>query len=142
MTKDALERAREEIHGIRLLIYAEIENTKMMRSRAERTTTQMSDEPRGGNQIHDSMGEIASRLADKDDEINRLVIQQDNLADEIRKAISILSHKEQAVLISYYIECMTWENVARILNYSERRVYQILDESLERLQCNAVTQAV
>lgn len=134
MTRETLDQCREDIQGIRLLIYAEVENTLVMRSRAERTTTVMSDEPRGGIQVYDSMGEIASRLADKNTEIDRLVLQQDDIARDVRKAIAALPPREQAIMISYYIECLTWERVSMLLNYSERRLYQIRDECLERLQ--------
>lgn len=135
MTKEELRQHRREIHDLRTEIYQIIEAKLVMESRAMRTTTRITDEPRGGNTIHDSMAELAVRAADKDVEIARLYVMQDDYAREVEAEITRLDKSiERLVMRSYYIECLPWETVAKLANYCERRVYEIHGEALAKIK--------
>lgn len=137
MTKEELRQHRREIHAMRIEIYQIIEAKMVMESRAMRTTTCITDEPHGGNTIHDSMAELAVRAADKDIEIARLSLIQDDYAQEVEKEIARLDKSiERFVLRAYYIECMTWSQVAKVTNYSEQHLYRIHGEALTKMRVN------
>jgi len=135
MTKDQLRKHREDIHGLRLEMYQIQENIRVMESRAMRATTVITDEPKGGSQIHDSMAEIASRVCDKEREIQRLIIIQDDVIREVETAIAILPPLERAIFRTYYVECVrTWAKVAALHNYSEDYIWHLHGAGLERLR--------
>jgi len=98
-----------------------------------RTTTTMTDEPRGGSQIHDSMAEMVSVIADKDMDIVRLSVDIETIANRIEAAIAPLRTIERYVIRCYYIECIPWDKVARLSNYSMARIFEIHGEALKSM---------
>lgn len=118
---------------MRLEIYRLEDANEVRRSRAMRVTTTMTDEPRGGSQVHDSMAEMVAVIADKDSEIVRLSMMIEQIADGIESSIAGLSSIERVVMRCYYIECLPWRNVASLSNYCESRIYEIHGEALKRM---------
>jgi len=132
MTKEELRQHREDIHGLRLEIYQIIESTNVMRSSAMRTTTKITDEPKGSGQIQDSMAEIIARVVDKEQQVQRLVMIQDKAIQEVEQDISGMAPRERAIFRCYYIECLPWERVATLMNYSVSWILKIHGEELEK----------
>lgn len=99
-----------------------------------RVTTTITDEPRGGSIIHDTMAEMVAVIADKDCDVVRLSMLIEQIAAEVEMAITNLKAIERYIMRCYYIECLPWETVAKLANYCERRVYEIHGEALAKIK--------
>ena len=133
MTKDQLRQCRREIRGLRDEIYQLEQSNKVRRSRATRTTTTMTDELRGANNIHDPIAEYVAIIADKDVQIVQLSVLLDSIANEVECAIRGLPSLERLIIRYYYIECLTWDTVARLNNFSVRYVQSRHGNALKKL---------
>ena len=66
-----------------------------------------------------------------DDMIDQLLI----IKQDIEEAISTLSdYRLQTVLFEYYINCKTWEDVAKSMCYDRRHVTRLHGEALQKLK--------
>lgn len=133
MTKEQLRQHRRDIQDIRIEMRQLINITNEMRDRATRVTASYSNEPRGGGLTHDPIAEVVARVADKDAGIAMLGLQLDVMADEIERAIRPLAPVSRYVFRAYYVEGMTWEQVAEVSNYSLRQVHKIHGKGLEAI---------
>jgi DNA-directed RNA polymerase specialized sigma subunit len=133
MTKDQLRQYRREIHALRLEIYRLEDANEVRRARATRVTTTMTDEPKGGSTVHDAMAEMVTVIADKDSEIIRLSVMIERIANDVEGSMSELSSIERVVMRCYYIECLQWDGVIGLLNYSNRQVFRIHGEALKKM---------
>lgn len=72
------------------------------------------------------------KIVDLQNEINREIDYLITIKDEARSKINRLSdNRYKAVLIDYYINCKTWEQVAEDLQYDLRWVYRIHGRALQ-----------
>lgn len=55
---------------------------------------------------------------------------------EIEGAIELLPSRDRALMRLYYIEGLTWEQVAVEMNYSWRQVHRIHGEALEKIKAS------
>ena len=93
----------------------------------------MTDEPRGASNIHDPIAEYVAIIADKDVQIVQLSVLLDSVASEVEFAIGGLPSLERLIMRCYYVECLPWDNVARLLNFSIRYVQRRHGNALKRL---------
>lgn len=133
MTKEELRQHRRTIHALRLEIYQLENSNSVRRSRAMRVTTTITDEPRGGSIIHDTMAEMVAVIADKDGDIVRLSMLVEEIAKEVEAAIWDMTPRERMIFRCFYIECLTWGQVISLSNYSERQVFRIHGEALKKM---------
>lgn len=131
MTKEQLRQYRREIHGLRDEIYQLEQSNKVRRSRATRTTTTMTDEPRGSSNIRDPIADLIAVIADVDTEIVRLSLLIEGLASEVEVAIRCMTPRERMIFRCFYIECQTWTNVGRLNNYSRSYVLDLHGKALK-----------
>ena len=132
MTKEQLRQCRREIRGLRDEIYQLEQSNKLRLSRATRTTTTMTDEPRGASNVRDPIAEFIVVIADVDVEIVRLSMLVESFAREVEEAIWCMTPLERMIFRCFYIECQTWTNVARLNNYSRSYVLAVHGEALKK----------
>ena len=68
------------------------------------------------------------------DEINKLIDKYVDYKQTVVKTLEQLSPYEYAVLHKYYIEYMTWEQVAEDMGYSIRQIMRIKNKGLKNLE--------
>ena len=84
-------------------------------------------------------GQNLARAVEREEEAKRKAYTQlaacDRLAEEIEAALmNIQSNKEYIVLHKYYLNCLTWEQVAAELNFSVRRIFFLRQKAIEHLE--------
>lgn len=134
MTKEALRKHRKMIQDLRTETRQLIDAAEELRSRATRTTPSYSADPGGsGGACNDPFSGIIARLEEKDREIARLDLLRENIVSEIESAIKPLESPERFVIRAYYIECMEWDKVTRISNYSRSMVFKFHSDAIEKM---------
>ena len=83
-------------------------------------------------------GQSLARAVEREEEAERRAYEQravcDKLFLEIRNALAhIQNEKAYTVLYKYYLDCLTWDRVAKDMNYSLRMVYVLRRKAMEEL---------
>ena len=83
-------------------------------------------------------GQSLARAVEREEEAERRAYEQravcDRLFLEIRNALGqIQNEKAYTVLHKYYLDCLTWDRVAKDMNYSLRMVYVLRRKAMEEL---------
>lgn len=104
------------------------------RTAARRTTQNFSPTPSGSGD-----GQSLARAVEREDDLERQVAFQlaecNALFEEIDEALQQLpDHRDYTVMKKYYLDVLTWEQVARDMNYSLGMIFIIRRKALEQLQ--------
>ena len=104
------------------------------RTAARRTTQNFSPTPSGSGD-----GQSLARAIEREDDLERQVAFQlaecNALFEEIDEALQQLpDHRDYTVMKKYYLDVLTWEQVARDMNYSLGMIFIIRRRALEQLQ--------
>jgi RNA polymerase sigma factor (sigma-70 family) len=75
----------------------------------------------------DRKDELLALYREKERELTRAIL-------EIEEIIDLLQPRERTLLRLYYIDGLTWEQVACEMNYSWRQVHRIHGEALTKLK--------
>ena len=83
-------------------------------------------------------GQNLARAVEREEEAERRTYEQravcDKLFLEIRNALAqIRNEKAYTVLYKYYLDCLTWDKIAKDMNYSLRMVYVFRRKAMEEL---------
>ena len=83
-------------------------------------------------------GQSLARAVEREEEAERRAYEQravcDRLFTEIQKELSrIQDEKAYTVLYKYYLDCLTWERIARDMNYSLSMIYILRRKAFEEL---------
>nr|DAI37366.1 MAG TPA: Protein of unknown function (DUF722) [Caudoviricetes sp.] len=83
-------------------------------------------------------GQSLARAVEREEEAERRAYEQravcDRLFLEIKSALDrIRNEKAYTVLYKYYLDCLTWDRVAKDMNYSLRMVYVLRRKAMEEL---------
>lgn len=83
-------------------------------------------------------GQSLARAVEREEEAERRAYEQkavcDRLFTEIQKALSkIQEEKAYTVLYKYYLDCLTWERIAKDMNYSLSMIYILRRKAFEEL---------
>jgi len=83
-------------------------------------------------------GQSLARAVEREEEAERRAYEQravcDRLFLEIKSALDrIQNEKAYTVLYKYYLDCLTWDRVAKDMNYSLRMVYVLRRKAMEEL---------
>lgn len=102
---------------------------------ATRRTTQNVSAAPGGS----SDGQSLARAVEREEEAERRVYAQlavcDRLAEEIETVLMKLqSTRGYIVLHKYYLNCLTWEQIAMDMNFSVRGVFALRSRAIEQLE--------
>ena len=100
---------------------------------ARHITQSLSAAPNGSKD-----GQSLARAVEREEEAERRAYEQravcDRLFLEIRNALAqIQNEKAYTVLYKYYLDCLTWDRVAKDMNYSLRMVYVLRRKAMEEL---------
>lgn len=104
------------------------------RAAARRTTQNFSPTPSGSGD-----GQSLARAVEREDDLERQVAFQlaecNALFEEIDEALQQLpDHRDYTVMKKYYLDGLTWEQIARDMNYSLGMIFIIRRKALEQLQ--------
>lgn len=135
MTKDELHWYRENILAMKREIYRLIERAEHLESMAMKTTTTISDMPRGGSTSSDRMADAVILQADTTAEIDRKTLILYGLQQRVENAIECLDPRVRTVFIAYYSEAIpTLEQVAKLCHYSKRHTERLHGYGLMTIQ--------
>lgn len=111
---------------------------KMMRSHILRYEN--LDMPFRSNGISDPTGEQVSSIIDAQNEIRAKILsyesklaQKKSEVHAIETSVSLLKQRDAEIIRRYYLHRERWEYICRQMKIKKSRLYQILDESVERL---------
>lgn len=101
---------------------------------ARRTTQNFSPTPSCSGD-----GQSLARAVEREDDLERQVAFQlaecNALFEEIDEALQQLpDHRDYTVMKKYYLDGLTWEQIARDMNYSLGMIFIIRRKALEQLQ--------
>ena len=104
------------------------------RTAARHITQNFSPTPSGSGD-----GQSLARAIEREDNLERQVAFQlaecNALFEEIDEALQQLpDHRDYTVMKKYYLDGLTWEQIARDMNYSLGMIFIIRRKALEQLQ--------
>ena len=104
------------------------------RTAARHITQNFSPAPSGSGD-----GQSLARAIEREDNLERQVAFQlaecNALFEEIDEALQQLAdHRDYTVMKKYYLDGLTWEQIARDMNYSLGMIFIIRRKALEQLQ--------
>lgn len=104
------------------------------RTAARRTTQNLSAAP-GGSGDGQSLARAVEREDDLDRQASFQLAECQALFEEIDVALQQLEdYQSYRVLKGYYLDLLTWNQVAKEMNYSLRMVFVLRRKALEQLQ--------
>ncbi|HQD36753.1 MAG TPA: DUF1492 domain-containing protein [Thermodesulfovibrio thiophilus] len=88
----------------------------------------------GGNLPGDRISNIIAKIVDLEKQINDEIDRFIDLKKEIHDAIDAVQNPDQQlVLRCRYIEFLTWEKTAEIMNYSIKQIHRIHSAALQNV---------
>ena len=90
-------------------------------------------QPRGSG-ISDPTGKAGATMATISSRIDNLLVRLLELRDEIERVIEHLPPRERMLMRYYYIDCMTWEQVAERMHYSRQHTLRLHGLILTKLK--------
>jgi len=122
----------EKVRKLDELIDAKIAERDQLWAMATKITPEMSDMPHGGG-VSDKVGNISAKLADLARETNDLVDRYVDYKQMVISELEKLPAKEYGVLHRYYVQYMTWEQVAEDMGVCSMTVWRWWQKGLESL---------
>lgn len=122
----------EKVRKLDELIDAKCAERDQLWAMATKITPVVSDMPHGGG-VTDKVGNIAVKLAQLAKETNDLVDQYVDYKAIVVRELEKLPAKEYGVLHRYYIQYMTWEQVAEDMEVCNMTVWRYWQKGLESL---------
>lgn len=123
----------EQVRKIDKEISSNIDLIERLRAKELSCTSVLSDEIRSNSKTDKT--KITDKRIDLENKIGNDSIKLYNLIDEARLLILTLPDTlQRTVLIEYYLNNRSWEEVAIIVNYSWRQVQRIHGNSLDKLR--------
>lgn len=123
------------------LINAAIVDRDRLLEMATKITPDMTGMPHACG-VSDKVGNAAVRLAALAERINRLVDQYVDHKEAVEAVLKKLPAKEYAVLHRYYVQYMTYDEIAQDLGYSAVNVWRLKRHGMALLkdvvECNRV----
>ena len=82
----------------------------------------------------DRVSEIVSKVADLEEQIERLQLEKAELVMEVNAAIEQLEDEKEAVILTaYYIRRLTMEQVAEEMDYSLQHTYRLRKRGVQHI---------
>ena len=114
------------------LIDAKIAEREQIWALATKITPVLSDMPKGSG-VSDTIANAVVKLNTLAEEINALVDYYVDYKAEVVATLEKLPSKEFGVLHRHYVQYMTWEDIARDMNYSPYHIWRIKNNAIELL---------
>lgn len=112
---------REDLKNYRYTqdwIKGRLETIEELRTQIEKTTTFLSDLPKGSNKVNDGMAEKIAILQDNIEELMNKIIEVDKAQKEIINQLDRVEQPYKLILDKCYLQGKTLVTVASELNYS------------------------
>lgn len=122
----------EKVRKLDELIDAKCAERDQLWALATKITPVVSDMPHGGG-VTDKVGNIAAKLADLAQQTNDLVDQYVDYKQMVIKELEKLPPKQYGTLHRYYIQYMTWEQVAEDMDRSTMQIWRYWQDGLKNL---------
>jgi DNA-directed RNA polymerase specialized sigma24 family protein len=122
----------EKVRKLDELIHAKCAERDQLMNLATKITPVVSDMPHGGG-ASDKVGNIAVKLADLARETDILVDRYADYRQMVIRELEKLPAKEYGVLHRYYVQYMTWEQVAEDMGVCSMTVWRWWQKGLESL---------
>lgn len=91
--------------------------------------------PRGSNSTPDKFGEVMIQLERLELKAMATYVKLLRACERIENAIETLEDsKERLLMRSRYIDCMSWKDIAKEMNYSVENIYKLHGQILEKLK--------
>lgn len=137
---------KEYLRSIRKL-YKEIEVKRRQRERLYHTVTssgiKLKDIDVQTSIPGDVLGDTIAEVADLDRGIREDIANLCAMQEQASKMLSTLSKPEyRAVMIDYYLNTCTWDQVAEHNGYSIQHTYRIHGEALQELEKMRVNESI
>lgn len=115
------------------LINAKIEERDQVMLMATKITPNMDGMPHGSD-ISDKVGNAAVKLADMAVEINGLIDDLIEYKQQVNTALGKLNVDDHLLLHRYYVQGMTWTDIANLMGLSTMHVWRLKVKALQNLQ--------
>ena len=115
------------------LINAKIEERDQVMTMATKITPNMDGMPHGSD-ISDKVGNAAVKLADMAVEINGLIDDLIEYKQQVNTALGKLNVDDHLLLHRYYVQGMTWTDIANLMGLSTMHVWRLKVKALQNLQ--------
>lgn len=115
------------------LIEGKIAERERIMALATKITPNMDGMPHGSG-VTDKVGNAVVKLATLAEETNRLIDLYVDRKAQVIKALEQLPAEEYGALHRYYIQGMTWEEVAKDMGYCGMQVYRFKVKGLNHLK--------
>lgn len=104
---------------------------EVIRSRAEKMTTEYSNAPGGGNS---DRADVIAKLVETEQKMKLQIDRWRKAIKDVQKLIDKLTdYNERAVLEHRYINCEDWDTISFRLDFSLQHLYRIHGRALFRL---------
>lgn len=111
-----------------------IEELGYWRTQMGRVTSVYSAMPKGGGTIYGKTEEIVAKIVDLEAEINADIDRLLGIRREITDTIAIIKDPRERLLLQYrYIDGLTFEEIAVLMNYSWRHIHRLHSQALSNL---------
>lgn len=129
--------AKEYLSQARLLdlqINTKIAQVEQLNLLAQKCTATISDMPKNPNRGGSRLEDTVCRIVDLQEEINRDIDRLVDLKCEIAKRIKAVPDMEYRILLEKRYLCfMSWNEIARDMQYTIRHLYRLHDRALENI---------
>lgn len=130
--------AKEYLSRYRFLndgINAKLMQVEELRSKAQTVSGGNSTGARS-SQPYDRIGEITAKIVDLEREINEEIDHLVDIQREIRESIAAVPEERLRTLLEYkYLNCMTLEEIAVLMDYSYKQICRLHGKALLRVRC-------
>lgn len=130
---DAVQDELNEVRKLDELINAKLAERSQLWDMVTHITPNMDGMPHGTD-VTDKVGNIAAKLADLARETDALVDKYVDKRQRIITMLETLPAEEYGVMHRHYIQFISWNKIAREMNYSRMQVFRIKQKALRRLQ--------
>ena len=107
-----------------------------LETQATKQTSVITDMPRGGSGESDKMADTVAKMVDLMKMLNNKIYEALEREIEIEKAIEKLSEREQHLIRARYINGISWERIAVLMNYSWKQTHRIHSDALKNMTHN------
>lgn len=118
---------------IKQAIDQRLDEAERLRALAEKTTTTLSDMPRGGGR--NTREDTYAKLVDLGIEIDREIGAYVQMRGDVEQAINTVGNMAQQNLLRYrYVNGWKWEKIAVEMNFDYRWILRLHGRALESMQ--------
>lgn len=123
-----------EVRTLKKQIAAAKQKVAALRESAESVTVKLEPTPKGTT-TKSRLEVLTALIVDTEAEISRLQARLQEAVPELTEKIlaEVQDNAEQTLLIYRYVACKYFRDIGFLMGYSERRVYQVHEQTLKKI---------